>query len=52
MQTITEDPAPAGVRQRWMTYPALARELDVEIVVPVYNEERALARRSTGCTAS
>ncbi len=43
MQTITEDPAPAGVRQRGMTYPALARALDVEIVIPVYNEERALA---------
>jgi putative flippase GtrA len=42
MQTVTEDPAPAGVRQ-WRTYPAPARDLDVEIVIPVYNEERALA---------
>ena len=43
MQTVTEDPASAGVRQRGMTYPALARDLDVEIVIPVYNEEQALA---------
>jgi len=42
MQTITEDPAPTGVRD-WGIQPAPPRELDVEIVVPVYNEERALA---------
>jgi len=42
MQTVTEDPAAAGVRQ-WRTFPASARGLDVEIVIPVYNEERALA---------
>jgi putative flippase GtrA len=42
MQTVTEDPSPAGVRQRG-TLPAQARGLDVEIVIPVYNEERALA---------
>ena len=42
MQTIIEDPAPAGVSE-WGAQPARARGLDVEIVVPVYNEERALA---------
>jgi len=42
MQTVTEGPAPAGVRQ-WATYPGPTREFDVEIVVPVYNEERTLA---------
>ena len=42
MQTVTEDPAWVGVRQ-WATHPGPARELDVEIVIPVYNEERTLA---------
>ena len=42
MQTVTADPAPARVRG-WGAHPAPPRELDVEIVIPVYNEERALA---------
>ena len=42
MQTVTADPASAGVRG-WGIHVAPARELDVEIVIPVYNEERALA---------
>jgi putative flippase GtrA len=42
MQTVTADPAPARVRG-WGVQPAPPRELDVEIVIPVYNEERALA---------
>ena len=42
MQTITADPASAGVRG-WGIHVAPPRELDVEIVIPVYNEERALA---------
>jgi putative flippase GtrA len=37
MQTVTEDPAAASARRK------RARTLDVEIVIPVYNEERALA---------
>jgi putative flippase GtrA len=42
MQSVTADPAPTGVRG-WGARPARARELDVEIVIPVFNEERALA---------
>lgn len=42
METVTTDPAPARVRG-WGVQPAPPRELDVEIVIPVYNEERALA---------
>ena len=42
MQTVTADPAPASVRA-WGVQPPPPRELDVEIVIPVYNEERALA---------
>jgi len=42
MQTVTADSAPARVRG-WGAHPVPPRELDVEIVVPVYNEERALA---------
>jgi putative flippase GtrA len=42
MQTVTADPASAGVRG-WGIHVAPPRELDVEIVIPVYNEERALA---------
>ena len=42
MQTVTADPAPAGARG-WGIQVAPPRELDVEIVIPVYNEERALA---------
>ncbi len=43
MDTVTAEPGPAGVRLRG-AHPASTRELDVEIVVPVYNEEGALAR--------
>jgi putative flippase GtrA len=43
METVTADPAPDGVRA-WGAQPAPPRQLDVEIVIPVYNEERALAR--------
>ncbi len=42
MQTVIADPAPAGVRG-WDVHLAPPGELDVEIVIPVYNEERALA---------
>ncbi|HUA70287.1 MAG TPA: glycosyltransferase [Solirubrobacteraceae bacterium] len=42
MHTVTADPASAGVRG-WDVHLAPPGELDVEIVVPVYNEERALA---------
>ncbi|HUA03748.1 MAG TPA: dolichyl-phosphate beta-glucosyltransferase [Solirubrobacteraceae bacterium] len=43
METVTAEPGPAGVGT-WGSHPASSRELDVEIVVPVYNEEAALAR--------
>ena len=43
METVTADPAPDGV-SAWGAQPAPPRQLDVEIVIPVYNEERALAR--------
>jgi len=43
MQTVTQEPGPAGVGAQG-AHPASTRELDVEIVVPVYNEEEALAR--------
>jgi len=43
METVTAEPGPAGVGA-WGAHPPSSRELDVEIVVPVYNEERALAR--------
>ncbi len=43
METVTAEPGPAGVRA-WGAHPRSTRELDVEIVVPVYNEEGALAR--------
>jgi glycosyltransferase involved in cell wall biosynthesis len=43
MDTVTAEPGPAGARL-WGAHPASTRELDVEIVVPVYNEEGALAR--------
>jgi putative flippase GtrA len=44
MHTVTADPAPAGLREGgWGVHLAPPGELDVEIVVPVYNEERALA---------
>jgi len=43
METVTAQPGPAGVRAR-SAHPASTRELDVEIVVPVYNEESVLAR--------
>jgi putative flippase GtrA len=42
MQTVTTDPAPAGVRG-WDVHLAPPGELEVEIVIPVYNEERTLA---------
>src|SRR5215471_15922339 len=42
MQTVTEDSLPAG-GGRWGAHPEPPRELDVEIVIPVFNEERALA---------
>jgi putative flippase GtrA len=42
MQTVTADAAPAGV-SGWDVHLARPGELDVEIVIPVYNEERALA---------
>jgi putative flippase GtrA len=42
MDTVTAEPAPARVGG-WGAPPAPPRELDVEIVIPVYNEERALA---------
>jgi glycosyltransferase involved in cell wall biosynthesis len=42
MQTVTADPAPADIRG-WGAQPAPPRELDVEVVIPVYNEERTLA---------
>jgi putative flippase GtrA len=42
MQTVTADSAPVKVRGRG-AHSAPPRELDVEIVIPVYNEERALA---------
>jgi putative flippase GtrA len=42
MQTVTADPAPAGVRG-WDVHLAPPGELEVEIVIPVYNEERTLA---------
>jgi len=43
METVTAEPGPAGVAA-WGAHPPSTRELDVEIVVPVYNEESALAR--------
>jgi len=43
MQTLTADPAPAGARG-WGVQPGPPAELDVEIVIPVFNEERDLAR--------
>jgi putative flippase GtrA len=43
METVTAEPGPAGVTA-WSAHAASTRELDVEIVVPVYNEEEALAR--------
>ena len=43
METVTAEPGPAGVAA-WDAHPPSTRELDVEIVVPVYNEESALAR--------
>ena len=43
MQTVTQEPGSAGVGAQG-AHPASTRELDVEIVVPVYNEEEALAR--------
>ena len=42
MQTITAEPAPAAARA-WPAHPGTPGELDVEIVVPAFNEERALA---------
>jgi putative flippase GtrA len=42
MQTVTTGSAPARLGG-WGARPAPPRELDVEIVIPVYNEERALA---------
>ena len=45
MQTVTHhagDRAPAGIRRRG-AHSAPARALDIEIVIPVYNEESALA---------
>ena len=42
MHTVTADLVPTRVGG-WGARPAPPRELDVEIVVPVYNEERALA---------
>ncbi|MFZ0973613.1 MAG: glycosyltransferase [Solirubrobacteraceae bacterium] len=42
MHTVTADLVPTRVGG-WGAHPAPARELDVEIVIPVYNEERALA---------
>jgi putative flippase GtrA len=44
MHTITADPASAGLSESgWGVHFAPPGELEVEIVVPVYNEERALA---------
>lgn len=42
MHTVTADLVPTRVGG-WGARPAPPRELDVEIVIPVYNEERALA---------
>ncbi len=42
MHTVTADLVPTRVGG-WGAHPAPPRELDVEIVIPVYNEERALA---------
>ncbi len=42
MHTVTVDPVPTRAGG-WGAHPAPPRELDVEIVIPVYNEERALA---------
>jgi putative flippase GtrA len=42
MHTVSADPASAGVRG-WGVQATAPAELDVEIVIPVYNEERALA---------
>jgi putative flippase GtrA len=42
MHTVTADPAAAVVRG-WDVHLAPPGELDVEIVIPVYNEERSLA---------
>jgi putative flippase GtrA len=42
MHTVTADLAPTRVGG-WGARPAPPHELDVEIVIPVYNEERALA---------
>jgi putative flippase GtrA len=43
METVTAEPGPAGVGA-WSAHPPSTPELSVEIVVPVYNEESALAR--------
>jgi putative flippase GtrA len=43
METVTAEPVPAGVGASG-AHPASTRELDVEVVVPVYNEEGVLAR--------
>lgn len=42
MHTVTVGPVPTRAGG-WGAHPAPPRELDVEIVIPVYNEERALA---------
>jgi len=42
MHTVAADLVPTRVGG-WSAHPAPPRELDVEIVVPVYNEEQALA---------
>jgi putative flippase GtrA len=42
MHTVTVDPVPTRAGG-WGAHPVPPRELDVEIVIPVYNEERALA---------
>ncbi len=42
MRTVTADLVPTRVGG-WDAHPAPPRELEVEIVIPVYNEERALA---------
>jgi putative flippase GtrA len=42
MQRVTAGPAPAGARA-WCAHPGKGGELAVEIVIPAFNEERALA---------
>jgi putative flippase GtrA len=42
MQTVTAGPAPEGA-STWRHHPGQPGELDVEIVIPAFNEERALA---------